>query len=317
MLARVLTPALLALAFGVGATAAQEQDRPRETREPVADTIGQDTLHQDTLYATRPALGYQPPALSVSLMVGLTAGADAQDHPVRFLRTDLNGAVLDSAGLNRTVELSGSVYAGVSGAFGLGRDWALRLGLGVMTGTLEASYAGEDEVFVYSANAAASNAADLEILTVESALQYRIPSSRRVQPYLELGAAMSRWNAEGSLPEAAALQSGATRVEVLAGLGASIPVTRTLSARLHVSRHLFRTPVPLPAAGDTLLASSALVVVSRPASATRFADGAREALDRFRLQAGVSYDVGRPPTPDASAEPPPEAAPDTTSQPPR
>lgn len=309
-----MTAALLALVLGAGATAAQEPRNPREGREP-ADTTAQDTLPPGTVVAPRPSLGYQPATMSVALMVGLPGGTDAQDHPVRLWRTDLTGAVLDSAVLSRTVELRGGVSARVSGAVSLGREWAVRLGLGLATGTLEASYAGSDDLFVQSANAAAGNSADLQVITAESAIQYRIPSNRRVQPYLELGGAVSRWTAEGSLPEAAALESGATRFEVMAGVGGIIPLTRRLSARLHAARHVFRTPVPIPAPGDTVLRSSALSVVSRPAASTSFADGAREALGLLRLHAGLSYDLGRPPPPPSAAiQPAPEAAADTTSQ---
>lgn len=251
-------------------------------------------------------------------MVGLPGGGEAQNHPVRLWRTDLGGAVLDSAVLSRTIELRGGVYGGVSGAVGLGRDWAVRLGLGVATGTLEASYDGSDDLFVTSANAVAGKAADLSIVTIESALQYRVPSTRRVQPYVELGAAVSRWTADGSLPEAAALSSGVTRYEVMAGVGGIIPITRRLSARVHAARRVFQTPVPVPAVGDTVLSSSALVLVSRPSASTSFADATREMLGLLRLQVGVSYDIGRPPrAPAALTEPPREVAPDTAASPPR
>lgn len=317
MAGRALAALLLGLTLGAGPAVAQE--RVREGREQTPrDTAAQDTLPRDTVVAPRPSLGYRPPSVSIALMVGLPGGGEAQNHPVRLWRTDLAGAVVDSAVLSRTVELRGGVYGGVSGAIGLGRDWAVRLGLGITTGTLEASYDGDDPVFVTSANAVAESSADLEIVTLESALQYRIPSTRRVQPYLELGGAISRWTADGPLRDAADLRSGVTRFEIMAGAGGIIPVTRRLSARIHAARRVFRTPVPVPAVGDTVLTSSALVLVSRPAASTSFADAARESLGLLRLQVGVSYDVGRPPrAPAAVTAPLREEAPDTTSPPPR
>lgn len=313
---RTLAALLLALTVA-GPTAAQERDREARDQTP-RDTAAQDTLPRDTVVARQPGLGYRPADLSIAVMAGLPGGGEAQNHPVRLWRTDLAGAVLDSAVLSRTVELRGGVYGGVSGALGLGRDWAVRLGLGITTGTLEASYDGTDPIFVTSANAVAGNTADLEIVTLESVLQYRIPSTRRIQPYLELGGAISRWTAEGSLREAAALRSGVTRFEVLAGVGGIIPITRRFSARIHAAQRLFRTPVPIPAVGDTVLTSSALVLVSRSPASTTFADAARESLGLMRFQLGISYDLGRPARPPAAVmEPPREEAPDTTSSPPR
>lgn len=316
MAGRTLAALLLALSVAVP-TAAQEQtgeDRDQTPRDPAA----QDTLPRDTVFARQPGLGYRPADVSLAVMVGIPGGGEAQNHPVRLWRTDLAGAVLDSAVLSRTVELRGGVYGGVSGALGLSRDWAVRLGLGITTGTLEAGYGGSDSTFATAANAAAGNTADLEILTIESALQYRIPSTRRIQPYIELGGAISRWTAEGSLRDAAALRSGLTRFEVLAGAGGIIPITRRLSAHVHAGHRLFRTPVPIPAVGDTVLTGSNLVVVSRSPGSTSFADAARESLGLIRFQLGVSYDLGRPARPPAAiTEPPREEAPDTTSSPPR
>lgn len=314
--ALILTVTLLAV--GAARVAAQE---------PVQDTTAQDTARQDTVRqdsvrqdsavqdTVRPApvRRYEPAAFSLIVTVGTPGGGEIQDQPVLAVRRNLAGVALDTAVLSRAVTLQGEISARVSGEIGLGPAWSLRLGAGITTGTLEASYSGDADLFVISARAVESGRAELRALSVESALRYRIPSRRRLQPYLELGAAYSRWTADGSLPEAAALASNVHRFEARAGLGGVIPLTGSLSARIHVSTRAFRNPVALVPVGDTALASSALVLTARAPSRSTFADTRHETLSLVRLELGLSLDLGRRNAPPVRRE----EAPDTTSPPDR
>lgn len=321
--AGLATLVLAATAVAAGDAAAQERVREPPDRE-VQDTVPQDTVVRDTVRPPRPTLGYEPAAFSLELELGAPGSADVQAQPVRVRRAQLTGAVVDSAVLTRTVAIRGARYGGLSGILSLGSDWGGRVGVGVAAATLQTDYDGEDEAFVASANAAAGGRTELRILSLESALRYRIPSRKRLQPYLELGAAVTRWRTDGSAGDVPSLED-ATRFEAIAGVGAVIPLNRRFSARLHASTRVFRTPVDPRAAGDTLGTRRTLgwppskdnaattVVVSRPPAQSAFADGAREILDLLRLQVGISVDLGRPAL---GARPPaPQAPPDTTSPP--
>lgn len=304
----VLTLLLTALAVGHGA--AQEQDaRQRETR----DTIPPDSVVRDTVRLPSPALGYEPAAFSLALHVGRPGSGEAQTHPVRAWRTDLYGAVLDSAALSRTLTVRGAVSAGLAAILSLGPDWALSLGANVATATLEASYHGDNDLYVITANAVAGRPLDLRVLSLESGLRYRIPSSKRMQPFLELGTAVSRWSADNAPPNMAF--PSATRFEAMAGVGGVIPLTSHFSARLHASTRVFQTPAPTRPPGDTVATSSTLVLVSNATATSPFADGSREILDLLRLRVGVSWDLARP-APQRPPAPPEEAPADTTSPPP-
>lgn len=295
---------LLLTALSAGHAAAQEQ----ETR----DTIPPDSIARDTVRPPPPTLGYEPAAFSLALHIGRPGSGEAQTHPVRAWRTNLYGAVLDSAALTRTVTVRGAVSAGLAGILSLGPDWALRLGVGVATATLEASYHGENDVYVTTANAVAGSPLDLRVLSLESGLRYRIPSGTRMQPFLELGTAVSRWSAENAPPNMTF--PSATRFEAVAGVGGVIPLNRHFSARLHASTRVFQTPAPTRPPGDTVATSSTLVLVSDATATSPFADGVREILDLLRLRVGVSWDLARP----APQRPggPPEAAPADTTSPP-
>ncbi|MDX1673404.1 MAG: hypothetical protein R3314_01285 [Longimicrobiales bacterium] len=282
---------------------------------PATAQAPRDSVPQDTVVVgPRSGLGYTPPRLSIAGFVGLPGSGPAQSHPVRASRRDLTGVVIDSTLLTRSVEIRGGWHGGVAATLGLGRDWAVRLGAGYSTATLATEYSGESEIFVADANELAGSEVALRVASLESALLYRIPSSRRVQPYLELGGAVSRWSTDGGLPGTASLRSAVTRFEALAGIGGIIPLTGRLSARVHASTRVFQTPVQVAPAGDTLVTGATLVLVSRPAATTEFADPSREAVDLLRLQVGISYDLGRVSEPVA---PPREGAAGTTSPPDR
>lgn len=290
---------------------------PGAAQDRVGDAgrAGADTAAQDTVVLPRPGLGYTPPTFSIAAFVGLPGSGPAQSHPVRAWRRDLTGVVTDSTVLSRAIDIRGGWYGGISGTLGLDRDWALRLGAGVSTATLETEYSGESEIFVAGANELAAAPVALRVASLEAALLYRIPSARRIRPYLELGGAVSRWSADGALPGMESLQSAVTRFEALAGVGGIIPLTGRLSARVHASTRVFRTPVRVEAAGDTLASGAILVLASEPAAGTAFADATREAVDLLRLQVGISYDLGRRVS--GPAGPPRGEAPATTAPPDR
>ena len=319
---RSALPALVLAAVSVSALTAQERPPPMER----GDTIPQDTATRDTVRPPAPTLGYDPAAVALEVSFGLPGSGTAQRQPVRAWRTDFSGTVVDSALLTRATELRGGISGGVSGIIGLGKDWALRLGLQVATATVATDYTGAeaDEVLVTAANATPGAATELRLLSLETGLRFRIPSSRRLQPYLEVGAALSRWAATGDVPPALDDDFG-TRVEAVAGFGGVIPLTSRFSARIHASTRLFRTLVDTRPPGDTLGTRVSLgwppgrkeewrttTLVAEAPTRSLFADGARETLGLLRLQAGLSYDLGRtlPPPPQ-----PPEAPPDTTSPP--
>lgn len=308
-----LTAAVCLAALVAGATAAQESG-PEQPVQPAQDTAQAAAGAADTVVAEQPSLGYVPPSFSLAVLAGIPGNGPGQSQPVQLWRRLLDGTVTDSATLTRDIAINGAYMGAVHGTLGLGRDWALRLGAGVATATLETQYSGDDEVLAISANAVAGRAVELRIVSVESALIFRIPSTRQLQPYVELGGALSRWTTDGTPSAGLPLASGTTRFEALAGVGGVIPIGRHFSARLHAATRVFRTPVLTAPAGDTLATTSGLVLVSRPTTASPFADARRESTGLLRLLVGLSYDLGRP----VSAPPsePPQAAPDTTSRPP-
>lgn len=303
----------LALLTAWGATRARAQEPEEQVETPTAaqDTATQDTAVHDTVPAG-PALGYQPPAVSLVITAGTPGGGDAQVQAVRAYRRTTAGEVLDSASLSRTVAIAGGLSGSVSGELGLGPRWVFRAGVGVATAKLETKYDGDDEAFVASVRAIGTGSADLLALSVESALRYRIPSIRKVRPYVELGIAASRWSADGDLP-GLGLEDGIMRFEALVGAGGVVPLTRRLSLRILASTRVLRTPIHPVAGGDTVASSSALLVTALPPSSSLFADGARESLGLLRLQLGLSLDLGRP----AAGRPDRGEPSDTTSSPDR
>lgn len=318
-------PALLATTLAATPLIAQERpvDRPRR---PAQDTARQDTVPQDSA-APRTVhvpvtLGYDPALLSLVFTVGLPGTGEAQLQPVLAVRSVSTTGARDSAVLNRVVRLRGAVTTGASAVLSLGRAWGVRLGAAVTTGTLQPEYAGDGaEALVDAANAAASAGTDVLTLDLETTLRYRLPIQKRLRPYLELGAVVSRWSTDGTPTGPHPLASGITRVAATAGVGGILPLSRRFSARFRLARRLFRTPVTATAAGDTLARgtrqlpwdsrATKFVLISRPAPTTPFADGVHELLGPLRLQAGVSLDLGRIPSAPAG----PVAPPDTTSPP--
>lgn len=293
------TPRAVALLLAMAAFGVQDaraQERPEEARTArdtaASDTAASDTTPAPTIRLPPPPLGYDPAVFSLTVTLGRPGDGDAQTQSVRALRRDRTGAVLDSAVLSRTVFVRGTVYGGVSGTLSLSRRWGLRVGLDVAAATLQPGYSGSHEVLLATAEAVAADPGELRVVTVESTLRHRIASSKRMQPYIELGAAMSRWSVDGPVPEAA-LVAGQTRFEVVAGVGGVVPLTDRLSARLHASTRALRTPILPLAAGDTVAASTTLLLTARPSSGSVFADDVREVLGLTRLDVGLSLDLGR------------------------
>ncbi len=314
-------------ALSAGSLAGQEPPRPR-SRPPTdsARVLPQDTVPRDTVRIPRPGLGYVPARAAVLLTVGLPGSGEAQQQPVWARRTDYLDAPMDSASLDRTVTIRGGVTAGLSAILGLGRDWAVRLGASVATARIQTRYSGDESaaVLIDNANAIPGTTADLSVLSLETGLLYRIPSTKRLQPYLELGTALSRWTGRGSVPTVLEDQLG-TRFEAAAGIGGVLPLSRHLSARIHASTRVFQTLVGARPAGDTLgtlhtlgwpptrkETSANTTLVSAAPGSSAFADGAREALGVLRLQVGISYDFRRASPPPLGPRP---AAADTTSPP--
>lgn len=311
MRGRGSAPALILLltALSAGGAAGQEREtRERETQ----DTVPPDTIVRDTVRPPPLTLGYEPATFSLVLDVGRPGAGEAAAYPVRAWRTNLSGTVLDSTTMTRTATVRGTGSAGLGAILGLGPDWALRLGVAVAAATLEADYQGEDEIYVAAANAMAGTTSELRVVSLESGLRYRIPSSKRMQPYLELGTAMSRWSVDRASAHLAF--PSATRFEAVAAVGGVIPFTRHFSARLRASTRVFQTPVPARLPGDTVATSSTLTVVAGTPATSPFADGAREILDLLLFQVGLSWDLGRPPLPPPPT--PPEGAPADTTSPP-
>lgn len=321
---------MLALALAALPTRLAGQEPPRDRRPPTDSAARpvapRDTIPRDTVRRAQPGLGYAPARAAIQLTLGLPGNAEAQQQSVWARRTDYSGAVLDSASLDRTVTLHGGVSIGLAATLGLGRNWALRLGVGWATAQVETRYSGAEEadLLVRDANATPGTAADLGVASMETGLLYRIPSTRRLQPYLEIGTALSRWSSRGTLPAALQDQLG-TRFEALAGVGGVLPLSRHLSAHLRASTRVFRTMVAARPAGDTLGTRYTLgwpptrkengrttTLVSAPPGGSAFADGAREALHLLHLQVGVSYDFRRAAPPPMGPRP---APPDTTSPP--
>lgn len=317
-------PSTLALALAIiGLPAGLRAQQGGEAAGEAADTLRQDTTAQDTLPPPRPAFVYVPPAFSLAVSVGTPGSSPLQTQPVLGRREVFFGTVPDSATIDRTVQATGQLFVGASATLGLSPAWALRLGVGFARGTLETAYDGDDG---YSAAASdrAAGPTDIQVLSGESVLRYRIPSGRRLQPFVELGGGVSRWTADAGSGQTAALRSGELRFEGVAGAGAVIPLNSRFSAQIRATTHLFRTPVSPVSAGDTLAyvpgdkaqetlftARSTLLLTTLAPSGGPFADSGRELASLLRLEVGISFDLGgRAEQPPARVEPS-----DTTSLP--
>lgn len=242
----------------------------------------------DTVRLEGPRLGYRPAFLDLTLSVGTPGSGDVQAQPVQAVLT-LPAIGRDTALLTRTVALVGGTYVGAAAALAFENGWGFRLGVGVAAATLRAYLAGDEEFFSATPDAVPAQAADIRALSAEATVRYWIPSEKRVRPFVELGAAATRWTAEGALPEAVGLHGGLSRWEGVAAFGGVVPLSGRFSSHIRVSNRLFRTPFGARATGDTLPATPALVVTARSPASSPFADGVREALRLTSVELGLSF----------------------------
>lgn len=322
MLARfTLTLGLVSvLALGGAAKALGQEGGPPGAVEQ--DTTRQDTTAQDTLPPPRPPFRYVPAAFSLTLSVGRPGSGPLQTQPVLVQHTAFYGSAPDSVRLARDLRSQGGLFAAVTATMSLGPAWALNLAVGVARAEVQTSYQGDDD-FGVSAAALTGRGGDLTTLGVESTIRYRIPSTRRLQPFLELGGAVSRWSLDRDLSVSAGLSSGVTRFEAVAGVGAVVPLNDRFSARFRASSHVLRTPVSPQEPGETLVSvpksagptlfrrRHSLVMQTGVIPDNGFADSARELLALLRVEVGVSLDLGRvaqassgPTEPSAPTSPP-------------
>lgn len=251
---------------------------------------------------------YVAPRFAVSMTVGTVGSATLQSQPVTARRLALAGAVLDSTTLTRSLESGRGYQVGLSGVLSLDPTWAVRLSGALGRTTIRSRYDGEPELFVIAAAELAEPRADVTLLAVETALRMRIPSSRRAQPFLEVGTSVVRWSASPAPIGDPAIGDGVRRVGGLAAVGVEIPYSARLSGLIQATTHFSRTPVDPVAAGTAGPASTSLSLTFEAPQASAFADRAHELTTTLRLEAGISLGLGGTvagrPAPDAPAAPP-------------
>lgn len=285
-------PRLLVLVAGLAPwsaapLAAQEPDTLRDPR--ARPEQGELTAVQDTAPLETPAPAYVPPRYSVSVTIGRPGGGVMQVQPVQLTTLDEAGLPVDSAVLRRSVEAGDGVQLGVSAVYGLGPAWGVRVGASVGRISLRPHYDGDEATLEDAAPAlAADEGADVSTFIVEGALRMRLLSSRRAQPYLEIGASWLRWSTDPGAGAAVDLPGGEHRLGAVGGAGVLIPFTDRLSARVQVQTRAFRTPVAPRAAGSEALSSATHVVTFAPPSTGLFADGIRELYSTTRLEVGIT-----------------------------
>lgn len=280
---------------------------PLAAQEP--DTVPQDTSEQQE--AAPPEPTYAPPRFALSLTAGTLGFSTLQSQPVTATRINAAGEALDSTVLSRAVGSDRGFQLGASGTFSLDHAWALRLGLTVGRATIRPEYQGDAALFAATATRlAATEVTDVTLLGLEAALRMRIPSARRVQPYLELGGSVMRWRGGAGGAGTPALGEGVHRMGGLAAAGLDIPVTDRLAARLQATTRVFRTPVDPAPAGTAGPATSTMTLHFARPETDPFADSLQELTTTLRLELGISLGLGgtveapaRPVAPAASPSP--------------
>lgn len=293
------TLALAALATLAAFTAAplpaQQPERtdPR-TQEP-RERVPQDEVpDQDTAAAAVPA-PYPPARFSLALSLGGLGNRPLQSQTVLAERRDAAGTVLGSAILGRSMDAEGGFEVGIAGTLSLGPTWAVRVGAGLGRTTFGVAYNGDDDLFVTAAgHLAGREAVYVTLVTLDAALRMRIPSTRRAQPYLELGAASMTWRGSSPLAGAPALDDGVHRIAGTAAAGVVVPVRNRMAAQLRVSSRTYRTPVGTTPAGDPGVSSSTLAITFAAPETRPFADPALELTTALRLDLGLSLALGGP-----------------------
>lgn len=272
----------LPLALVLGSGLAPWSAAPLAAQDP-------DTLSDRPAGPEAPAPAYVPPRYSVSVTIGRPGGGVMQTQPVQLTTLDEAGLPLDSALLRRSVEAGDGVQLGVSAVYGLGPAWAVRVGAAFGRISVGPRYDGEEATLEDAAEAlAADEGSDISTVLVEGALRMRLLSSRRAQPYLEMGASWLRWSTDAGAAAALDLPSGERRLGAVGGAGVLIPFTDRLAARVQVETRAFRTPVSTRAAGSEALSSATHVVTFAPPSTGLFDDDSRELYSTTRLEVGIT-----------------------------
>lgn len=286
----LVIPLLLVACLGPGSAAplaAQDPD-PVDDRRARPEQ-GELTAAQDTAPLEPPAPAYVPPRYSVSVTIGRPGGGVMQAQPVQLTTLDEAGLPVDSALLRRSVEAGDGIQLGVSALYGLGPAWAVRVGAGIGRISVGPHYDGEEATLEDAAPAlAADEGSDISMFLVEGALRMRLLSSRRAQPYLEMGASWLRWSTDSGAAAGLDLPAGERRLGAVGGAGVLIPFTDRLSARVQVETRAFRTPVATREAGAEALSSATHVVTFAAPSTGLFADGTRELYSTTRLEVGIT-----------------------------
>lgn len=265
---------------------------PLAAQEP--DTIPQDTSEQQEA-APPPEPTYAPPRFALSLNVGTLGFSTLQSQPVTATRINAAGEALDSTVLNRAVDSDRGFQLGASAVLSLDHAWALRLGLTLGRATIRPEYQGDAALFAATAaRLAATEVTDVTLLGLEAALRMRIPSTRRVQPYLELGGSVTRWRGGTGEAGTPVLGEGVHRMGGLAAAGLDIPVTDRLAARLQATTRVFRTPVDPAPAGTAGPATSTMTLHFARPETDPFADSLQELTTTLRLELGISLGLGGP-----------------------
>ena len=273
-----MRPALLLLVLATTAAAV-----PDAARAQTPDTVAA---------APAPRPPYVPPRLAVSVTAGWLSFGELQNQGVRAERLDEAGTATQEASLERSLTAEDGVQVGASVLLGLARAWAVRLGVTVGKASLAAGYSGEEPWEGDVGGLPVGPSADLSVLSGEGALRFRMRSSRRFQPYAELGLGAIRLTAADPVFPGAAGLSGRTSVSVVAGVGAVVPIRGRLAGRLQATGHFFRTPAGTAEAGAPVAAGDTLRVTFQGPSAGPFADPAIELLRAVRFDLGLSVEVG-------------------------
>jgi hypothetical protein len=241
----------------------------------------------------------------MSITVGTLGFGTLQTQPVLAERVDGLGSVLSSTTLTRTVRGEGGFQVGGAGVLSLSRGWAARVGMAVARSTLGARFSGTEDLFVATANRlTAPLDVDVTFIAIEAGVRYRLPSSRRARPYIELGGAALRWTpgSSAALPEL----EDAWRHAVYAAMGAVIPLSGPWRAEVRAVRRLSRTPAPTAGPASVGPPSSVLHLTAESSGATAYADAAQELLSELRFDVGISAGFGtlRPPNRSGTPAPP-------------
>lgn len=312
----VLVPRVLIALAVVGA--ASFGGDPLAAQDPVpGDTLPGDTLPADTLPAdtvrsdaiptpgdpmgrdplagsdTTPAgPSYEPPRWALSVGTGFASYGDLQAQDVVATWT-AEDSITDVRTMRREVKAAGGLQVSGSVLVGLTPAWAIRAGGAWSSGSLDVSVSGEDEDRVGEVRTlTGQGAGEFNLLSGEAALRFRMASSRRLQPYAELGVAVLRWALDGDAGPGTEDLDGTTRVGGVAALGAILPVWGRLAARAQLSARYFRTPVR-PVAPGPLAENDTLSVVFGEAAGAAYADPRIELARLLRLDVGLSLETGR------------------------